>query len=161
VIELLLYCGLRRAEVSELEIGRVDLNRGEVLPMGKGGKTRRVPMPDFLNEHLRDYIGRRRLGRVFPSTFRGRPGLSKRGVAIIVARAGRRIGFKPKIPGLVCLNPHQLRHTFARRMKNAGMLIEDLARLLGHRDPMLTARLYGCHSFDEIREIFLAANKDG
>lgn len=158
VLELLLYCGLRRAEVIGLEIARVDFERGEIEVIGKGIKPRRVPMPPFVSAHLRQYIGRRKTGMVFESHYLGCEGksIAPRGVAVIVERAAKRAGVTQKTPGLVRVNPHQLRHTFARRMKDAGMAWEDLAMLMGHADPAMTARVYGNHSYDQVKEKFLA-----
>jgi len=141
-----------------LEVARVNLRAQELtIPSSKSKRARLVPMPPFLVDHLADYIGRRRHGFVFESRLSKVPHLSNRGVAIIVAKAGRRIGYVQKTPGLVGLNPHQLRHTFARRMKDKGMQFDDLALIMGHENPATTARLYGRHSFYQVKDLYLKA----
>jgi hypothetical protein len=40
-------------------------------------------------------------------------------------------------------------------MKDRGMGWEDLALLMGHSDPKLTLTLYGSHSFEQVKKIFL------
>lgn len=162
-LELMLFCGLRRAEVCFLEIARVDFAAGEIDVIGKGAKPRRVPMLPFVAAHLKDLIGRRQTGFVFEAGNRRREGgsLSLRGLAVIVDIAARRAGVKQKTPGFARVNPHQLRHTFARRMKDAGMPWEDLALILGHGDPGMTARVYGNHSYDQVKEKFLAIHNGG
>lgn len=43
---------------------------------------------------------------------------------------------------LFCVRFHDLRHTFATRMADAGMEMQDLAKILGHTDISMTYRYY-------------------
>lgn len=157
ILELMAYCGLRRSEICGLQAERVDLHAGEIEIIGKGRKRRTVPLTLPLSARLRDIIGRQKTGFVFghPGRNRFTRPMSARGVAEIVKRAGIRTGFHQRAPGLKNLNPHALRHTFARRMKDRGMDWNDLAMLMGHSDPKLTISLYGTHSFEQVKKIFL------
>ena len=158
VLECLVYCGMRRSEVAFLEIARLDFAAGTINVVGKGGQKRLVPMPPFLAAHLKELIGRRNSGPVFISgLWRTRPGhsVSNRGIALILDRAAQRAGVKQKNPALARIYPHQLRHTFARMMKDKGMQWEDLALLMGHKDPQVTAAIYGRHSFEQVKENYL------
>jgi len=62
-------------------------------------------------------------------------------------RIGRRIGTCES------LHPHRLRHTFATEMIRAGMRIEVLMKILGHRSPQMTMR-YVEVSNDDIRTAY-------
>lgn len=153
ILELFLYCGLRRMEVRTLEIARIDFDQGQFSIVGKGYhgrvKVRNVPLPTFTADKLKKWIGKRKTGYVFPG--RDGPHLSDRAIQDIVAAAGRRIDFKQTCPGLKYLNPHTLRHTFARRMKNAGFDYEDMALLLGHENIFKTVSMYGTKTFAEVK----------
>lgn len=49
------------------------------------------------------------------------------------------------------VTPHILRHTAATWMVMSGVLIQEVARLLGHRDSRTTERTYAKHSPDYLR----------
>jgi integrase len=71
-----------------------------------------------------------------------------------VAEVGIRAGLKspnPKSkPGNI--NPHLLRHTFARLLKDAKMGIEEVQNLMRHRSFNTTYSLYGTLQFDEVQK---------
>lgn len=161
ILQLMTHCGLRRAEVAELEVKALNLTRGEISFLGKGARPRIVPMPFFLSSQFRELLHGRKAGPVFLSHTGALKANLERitadGVQYIVRAAGRRAGIKPRGPGLVHLNAHTLRHTFARRMKEAGMPWEDLALLMGHTDVKTTLQIYGTRSYEEVRGAYLAA----
>jgi integrase len=47
-----------------------------------------------------------------------------------------------KCPGLPAVSPHELRHTFASLLLLANKPVTQVARLLGHKDPTITLRVY-------------------
>jgi len=161
VLELMLYSGLRRREVCNLNAAALDFQRGEIRFLGKGGKTRLAPMPPFLTDHLREHLSGRRSGPVFPTRTISKQSaggrISPEGVAYIVRNAGARASIKARGPGLKFLNPHTLRHTFARKMKTAGMPWEDLALLMGHTDVKTTLEIYGTRDYEEVKAAYLKA----
>lgn len=56
VMLLLYYCGLRRAELSDLTLDRVDLEQKMLRVLGKGAKERIVPLTDPIIERLEHYL---------------------------------------------------------------------------------------------------------
>ena len=52
LLELLYGAGLRVGEVAALDVRDVDLHRGDVRVMGKGGKERVVPLPAAARDAL-------------------------------------------------------------------------------------------------------------
>ena len=52
---------------------------------------------------------------------------------------------------LPAISPHDLRHTAATRMRQAGMDVELLSRILGHSDIVQTLRTYRHVGVNEIR----------
>lgn len=53
-------------------------------------------------------------------------------------RSLRRVFEKADVKG----NPHMFRHTFATDLLTKGVPIEDVAILLGHSSPVITAKYY-------------------
>ncbi len=56
-----------------------------------------------------------------------------------------------KRAGLPGITPHILRHTAATWMAMAGVPMEEIGRLLGHRDVRTTWRIYAKYSPDYLR----------
>lgn len=165
ILELFTCCGLRVAEVAQLTVARLDLARESIEVVGKGNKVRRIPIPPYLAAHLQEWIPTRRrymggaIGYSDPLwaktrayVFPGRRGgaITARTLQDIVKAAAVRAGVKPRAPGLVHVNPHTLRHTYARRLKDLGLRLEDVAMLLGHSNILKTAAMYGTRSYEEV-----------
>jgi site-specific recombinase XerD len=139
VLELLYGSGLRVAEVAGLSLDRVDLDRGRVGVLGKGGKEREVPLSDFAVEAVRAYLaeGRHRLmGAGSAALFfnrKGRP-LGTRDIRALVGRyAGRTLSGRR-------VSPHTLRHSFATHLLEGGADIRAVQELLGHATVATTQR---------------------
>lgn len=146
-IFLMLYAGLRLAEVAGLEWRDVDLGRRLITvrrEIAKGGRPRVVPICDELAEELAA-AGRRSAGDAVVDQGdtpegRGVP-LTDKSLAHVFERwvAGR---------GLV-IHAHQLRKTFATELYLRGEDITTIQRLLGHKDPKTTTRYIGASSAKE------------
>lgn len=152
ILKTFAQTGIRRTELSSLDVRDLDLDRRRIrIREGKGAKERLLPITDELASDLSHLIGKRRTGPLF---------LSQRGLAVsprqvnrIVAEAGERAGVKnpnPKYNGrLTC---HLFRHSFARAWKAKGGSIESLAKILGHSSTSTTVDLYGTESIDDVQE---------
>ncbi|HET7541553.1 MAG TPA: tyrosine recombinase, partial [Polyangiaceae bacterium] len=128
--------GLRVSELVGLTAGDVDLKRGIVSALGKGGKRRLVPLGNIALDHLQAYLearseqaaparpARGRPDVLFPSP-RGGP-LTRQGFWKIVARYARGIGLRGRV------YPHQLRHSFATHLLTGGADLRSVQTMLGH-----------------------------
>lgn len=150
IIRLLFSCGLRRAELAGLDVDDVDLNHGELMVMGKGGKPRMVSFggsktPLALSRYLR--VRRQQAGATDKALFLStRPAaggwrITGGGVAEMLKR-------RCVLAGVPEIHPHQLRHTWAHTSKVAGLSDEDLERMAGWSSPMMVRR-YGRAMADE------------
>jgi site-specific recombinase XerD len=128
---LMLFCGLRSAEVLGLAVADVDIPRGWIRVMGKGGKERRVPLDPDVAGLIQAYLlaGRpetssRALFVVAKGPHRGQP-LSPAGLrAIFRYHRGR--------AGVPAGHPHALRHSFGTALAEAGVDLAVLQALMGH-----------------------------
>ncbi|CAG0953455.1 Tyrosine recombinase XerC [Anaerolineae bacterium] len=124
---LMWHGGLRLGEVEELRLGDLDLlNRKVMVRQGKGRKDRAIYLTDTAVQAVREYLTVRGEGaddHVF--LYRHRP-LAKELIWARTRAAGERVGVK--------VTPHQLRHTCATQLLNAGCKITSIQQLLGHRE---------------------------
>lgn len=137
IVQLMLLCGLRSAEVLSLKLADVSFEEGHVRVCGKGSKERMLPLPQTLLETLQAYLRLERpssngleLFLVLQGSRRGQP----------MTRAGLRNLFRHRRgrSGLANANPHRLRHTFGADMARAGVRLAVLQKMMGHNDPAIT-----------------------
>jgi len=136
VLMLLWGCGLRISEALSLKGGDAPLP-ASLRILGKGGKTRFVPVLDAVRGAVEDY--RARLPFVSSATgplffaVRGGP-LTPRHVQATVHRARGRLGLSERA------TPHALRHAFATHLLGAGADLRSIQELLGHASLTTTQR---------------------
>ncbi|GAA0645504.1 hypothetical protein GCM10010174_80580 [Kutzneria viridogrisea] len=162
LVALLATTAIRVSELCGLATGDyfADTGRHVIEVTRKGGKRQRIPVPPAAAARLDAYLatrpdygavavpGQHGAGRVpLLATTAWRPG------------AGRRGGGQPLSPGEVWatlrrvarthpdlahladqLHPHQLRHSVATRLLEAGAPQQHVQDLLGHVDPAMTQR---------------------
>ncbi len=140
VLALALVTGLRSAELLSLTMSALVGRPGErrIHVVGKGGKSRSVPVEDSLEAVLDGYL-RSRAGR-FPGPRPGRSDplfvdrrgapLRRGGLQYLVRTAYRHAGLDDRVP--VGANVHALRHTFATRLAEDGATASEIMTLLGH-----------------------------
>jgi site-specific recombinase XerD len=137
---VLLYTGLRLAELVALDVGdlRMSARKGVVIVRsGKGDAYREVPLNALVRQALDEWLAERK-ARVDDANdkalFVGRSGrrLSKRSVDDVVRGLGKDAG--------VSLSAHVLRHTFLTRMVRQGSDLVLVAELAGHRRLETTRR---------------------
>lgn len=127
-------CGLRLSEVLAVRVADIDGERKLLrIEQGKGAKDRLVPLSPTLLEHLRAYW---RLYRPADWLFAGRTGepLSPTSLQKAFTQAKRQAGVT-KVGGI-----HGLRHAYATHQLAAGLGVERLQRLMGHRNIQTTLR---------------------
>lgn len=149
ILELLYSCGLRRSEACALDVPDINFSsHWLVIRNGKGSKSRVVPLGDDLADDLRALVGRRQRGPVFVS-LRGER-LSTRSVSHVVEQAGRIAGLRNPNPRRANVNPHLLRHSFARHFLRRGGRMHVLSQILGHASIATTHSIYGTASTEDV-----------
>ena len=123
---LLLGSGIRVGSALALEVGDVDLERGELqLRRTKGDVPTSVPLARSLRDHLRVFIGERTGGPLFQGA-NGRA-LSARHVHRRLQLWCRRAGIQHRV------RPHDLRHSFAIRIYKQTRDLLLVQQALRHR----------------------------
>jgi site-specific recombinase XerD len=154
MFKLMLRCGLRVEEVSNLSLGDIDLKRRRIIvQQGKGGKGRVVYISDDAHNALVAYLKIRshyRVKKVFlveKGNYKGQP-ISVRGIQ-------KRIEYYAKKTGLK-VSCHRLRHTMATQLLNADAEIETIQDLLGHNWITTTQRYCKVSNLKIQRDYFKA-----
>jgi integrase len=146
--------GLRAGELLDLELGSI-IDYGPAgtwlkVPLGKLATERMVPLSAATLAALDEWVALRGTHRPLPHP---RTGVL---TDFLFTRHGRRLGYTRLRNGLLTaaesaglhrpdggvlmVTPHQLRHTWANELANAGMSLQALMSLLGHVTPQMTIR---------------------
>jgi integrase/recombinase XerC len=155
--ELLYGAGLRVGELVALDVRDVDLTRGEVRVMGKGGKERVVPLPAAARAALSAWLEPRRrragvLGEPLFVALRARRGeaprrLDPRDVRRRLARRALAAGLADRV------HPHRLRHSYATHLLDMGADLRAIQELLGHAS-LSTTQKYTAVSAERLVAVY-------
>ncbi len=151
IMELLYSSGLRLAELVNLNVGDVDLRDASVRVLGKGSKTRVVPVGRKALQAVRDWLGRRATWVVGdePAMFVGKQGrrMSARAVQVRLRSWGLKTGLNS------ALHPHKLRHSFASHLLESSGNLRAVQELLGHSD-ISTTQVYTHLDFQHLAKVY-------
>ncbi len=129
IVALMLGCGLRRAEVQNLQVGDWDQRDQTLRILGKGGHERVVPVPAFVAAALRRYMTAKALGPMI-TTQDGSRGLSHSYYGRMMGAWMADAGIKSAAhDGRSC---HSLRHTLASDVADIEPDLRVLQQILGH-----------------------------
>jgi len=162
IMELFYSSGLRLSELVGLDLANLDLQDRTVRVVGKGNKTRIVPMGRHAIEALRKWLidraawvreGAAPSARRPEPLFIGRSGrpLSVRAVQLRVETWARRQGLSMHV------HPHMFRHSFASHLLESGGDLRGVQELLGHAD-ISTTQIYTHLDFQRLASVYDAAH---
>lgn len=155
IMELFYSSGLRLAELVGLDLTDIDLADRTVRVLGKGSKTRIVPVGGHaaaaVSQWLKERTTLAAVGE--PALFVGRRGerLSPRTVQQRVADWARRQGLG------VHVHPHMFRHSFATHLLESSQDLRGVQELLGHAN-IATTQIYTHLDFQHLARIYDAAH---
>ena len=141
--------GLRIGELVDLELDCVHEIPGQgawlKVPLGKLDTERMVPLDDETVAVVDRIVTHRSPGRPLPHPRTGRPTdflLTHHGQRVSVYLLRDVLTRACEEAGLPHTTPHQLRHTYATALVNAGVSLQSLMALLGHVSANMSLR-YG------------------
>lgn len=138
IVYLMLFCGLRSREVLDLRLNDIDLAGRRLRVCGKGNKERILPLPDILNNALKQYIRLERpMGCLTSYLFVVMQGPTKEQPMDF---DGLRSLFRYRRlnPKLSSANAHRFRHTFGSDMARSGVRLPVLQKIMGHSNAKTT-----------------------
>jgi site-specific recombinase XerD len=135
---IMLRCGLRVREVADLTIDAIDYQNNRIIVRnGKGAKDRVTYISNDAADALAAYLlvrpstRERRIFLVEKGVHKGKP-ISVRGIQSRMEHYSKKGG--------VSITCHQLRHTMATMLLNAGADVVTIQELLGHSKIEMTMR---------------------
>ena len=156
IMELFYSSGLRLTELVTLDITAIDLRDRTVRVLGKGAKSRVLPVGRFAIEALKRWLAERAAlikSGGSAAVFIGRTGrrLSARAVQLRVGMWARRRGLG------VHVHPHMFRHSFATHLLESSSNLRGVQELLGHAD-IGTTQIYTHLDFQHLAKVYDAAH---
>jgi site-specific recombinase XerD len=145
LLALLVGCGLRRRELSTLNVEDIQQREGRWVIIdleGKHGRVRTVPVPPWVKVAVDDWLSTAvfTTGRIFCAVSRHGKitsrTLSEQAVLDNVRQYGQQIG-------LDNIRPHDLRRTCAKLCRSGGGELEQIQLLLGHSSIQITEQYLG------------------
>lgn len=156
MIFLLYGTGMRISELVSLTKQQIRWDLKNILVYGKGSKDRAIPLPESLEQLLRDYIT-----KVHPT-------LTKKAVTDYLFPVNYKNGFQPmsrqsfwlllkkmalKSGSPAWISPHIIRHSFATHLLARGVNLRALQLLLGH-ESIDTVQVYTHVSNTFVRKVY-------
>jgi integrase/recombinase XerC len=151
MIELFYSSGLRLAELVSVNVVDIDLAEGELGVLGKGSKTRRVPVGVKAREAVRRWMQVRAnlAAPEEPALF-----VSSRGTRINPRTVEVRLAQWARSQGAMRdLHPHLLRHSFATHLLESSGDLRAVQELLGHAD-IGTTQIYTHLDFQHLAQVY-------
>ena len=151
ILELFYSSGLRLAELVGLNLGSVDAADRTVRVLGKGSKTRVVPVGKKALAALQDWLAvRSELARADEQAmFVGQRGrrISPRMVQKRVNEWAKRQGTPTNV------HPHMLRHSFATHVLESSRNLRAVQEMLGHAS-LSTTQVYTNLDFQHLASVY-------
>lgn len=153
MLQLLYATGLRVSELVAVKLAELNAETGVVRTVGKGGKTRLVPVGRTALEAIEDYATRFRQAILKQAaseylfvTGRG-AAMSRQGFWKRLRRHSLAAGVDKPVA------PHVLRHSFATHLLERGADLRSLQLMLGHAD-ISTTQIYTHVLRERMRSIY-------
>lgn len=136
---LMLYCGLRSAEVLSLDVTDADIGGRWLRVIGKGQRERRVPLDADVASVIQVYLLAERPESASSRLFLAAKGPS-RGKPLTAEGLRAVFRYHRGLTGVAAGHPHALRHTFGTALAEAGVDLAVMQALLGHAHVDTTTR---------------------
>lgn len=150
MVELLYSSGLRLSELCSLNMDSISVKERSCRVVGKGNKTRDLPVGEKAIQSLRDWLLVR---KNFSSDANRALFLNKNGKRISTRSVQLRLERLSKKRGLPMVNPHMLRHSFASHILESSGDLRAVQEMLGHSD-IGTTQIYTKLDFQHLSKVY-------
>ena len=149
IVELMYSSGLRVSETVNININDFEENKSFLRVLGKGSKTRLVPMGRFAINAIDDWLKERdKIQSNTDALF-----LNVKGARLTVRSIQLRLKKMAVKQGLPPIHPHMLRHSFATHMLESSGDLRTIQELLGHSS-LSTTQIYTKLDYQHLAKIY-------
>jgi len=153
IIELMYSSGLRVSETVGVNISDFEEDMSFLRVIGKGTKTRLVPLGRFAINAIKNWLlEREKIVRKTDALF-----LNSQGTRLSVRSVQIRLKALALKQGLPPIHPHMLRHSFATHMLESSGDLRTIQELLGHSS-LSTTQIYTKLDYQHLVKIYDAAH---
>jgi len=149
IVELMYSSGLRVSETVNINISDFEENMSFLRVIGKGSKTRLVPMGRFAINAINNWLNERmKISNNTDALFLNSKGsrLSVRSIQLRLKKMATKQGLPP-------VHPHMLRHSFATHMLESSGDLRTIQELLGHSS-LSTTQIYTKLDYQHLAKIY-------
>ena len=149
IVELMYSSGLRVSETANINISDFEENKTFLRVLGKGSKTRLVPMGRFAITAINNWLmEREKILNNTDALF-----LNSKGTRLTVRSIQLRLKKMAVKQGLPPIHPHMLRHSFATHMLESSGDLRTIQELLGHSS-LSTTQIYTKLDYQHLVKIY-------
>ena len=149
IVELMYSSGLRVSETVNINISDFEEKMSFLRVIGKGSKTRLVPMGRFAIKAINNWlIEREKILNNTDALF-----LNSKGARLSVRSVQLRLKKMATKQGLPPVHPHMLRHSFATHMIESSGDLRTIQELLGHSS-LSTTQIYTKLDYQHLAKIY-------
>ena len=149
IVELMYSSGLRVSETVNINVGDFEEDMSFLRVIGKGSKTRLVPMGRFAIKAINNWlIEREKILNSTDALF-----LNSKGARLSVRSVQLRLKKMATKQGLPPVHPHMLRHSFATHMLESSGDLRTIQELLGHSS-LSTTQIYTKLDYQHLAKIY-------
>jgi len=149
IVEVMYSSGLRVTETVNINIADFEEEMSFLRVLGKGSKTRLVPMGRFAVSAINNWIvERKKIATKTDALF-----LNSKGTRLTVRSVQLRLKKMALKQGLPPIHPHMLRHSFATHMLESSGDLRTIQELLGHSS-LSTTQIYTKLDYQHLVKIY-------
>ena len=149
IIELIYSSGLRVSEAVNSNLNDFEDDKSFLRVLGKGSKTRLVPVGRFARAAINDWIiERKKLQTKDEALF-----VNLRGTRISTRSVQERLKNISLMQGLPPVSPHMLRHSFATHLLESSGDLRSIQELLGHSS-LSTTQIYTRLDYQHLIKVY-------
>ena len=149
IIELIYSSGLRVSEAVNSNLSDFEENNNFLRVIGKGSKTRLVPVGRFAQNAIKIWIKeRKKILTIDDALF-----VNLRGGRISARSIQERLKSIALMQGLPPVNPHMLRHSFATHLLESSGDLRSIQELLGHSS-LSTTQIYTRLDYQHLIKVY-------